>query len=198
MGFLRRLWHRLLFGSSPLPGPRPTARPAARAGSAAARPAADADAIAATLRQWVKPQPPRYCYRSREELELALLLPWLAGEEERMPFLDELLPTAKKTLPWTSDYVFGEPWEQCQQWGPLVIQAPEMMTTEGFCCLLKAELTYGLSTFCTPLDLLSRPVRMLWLLRQGQRAGQVFAALEQALGSRERAMNHAWWVIAEL
>jgi hypothetical protein len=41
-------------------------------------------------------------------------------------------------------------------------------------------------------------VRMRWLLRHGQRVGQLYAGLEQALGSRERALHSAWWVVADL
>ena len=194
MDFLHRLWHRLLFGSSPRPQPP---RPAAR--SAAARlDAAAAAAVAATIREWVKPHPPRYVYRSREEVELALLMPWLTNAERRR-FLDLLLPRAGNHDPWTIADVEGEPWEQCQQWDePLVITEPETMTSEGFCCLLEFALKTGLTTFCTPLEVLSRPVHMLWLYRQGQRAGQVYAALEQALGNRAQALNYAWWVIAGL
>ena len=207
MGFVRRLWHRLLFGSSPLTAqPRPAARPPAqpRPSAAPARPAsasasaADMDAIAATIRQWVKPQPPRCVYRSRQEVELALLLAWLP-ETERRRFLDLLLPRAGKQHPWALDDVDEDLWQQCQKWDePLVINEPETMTTEGFCALLEAEVSGGLTTYCTPLDLLSRPVRMLWLLRQGQRAGQVYAALEQALGNRLLALDAAWWVVAGL
>lgn len=175
MGFVRRLW-QTLFCSSP---------------SAQSRPAASA----ATARPQAKP--PRYQFRSREELELALLLPWLT-DAERARFLDRLLPNARKYLPWTEAYLWGEPWEQCQRWGPLVIKEPQTMSVEGFCCLLEAELTIGLQTFTTPLEALSRPVRMLWLLRQGRRAGQVYVALEQSLGNRSQAMDYAWWVVAGL
>ncbi len=90
------------------------------------------------------------------------------------------------------------PRQQVHQWDdPLVIKGPETMDSEGFCLLLGAELGSGLSTFCTPLWLLSRPVRMLWLWRQGQRAGHVYAAMEQALG-RAQALNFAWWVVTGL
>ena len=200
MGFLRRLWHRLLFGSSPLAAaPRPAA-PAAHPGPArpmSASAAAGADAIAATIREWVKPHPPRCVYRSREEVELALLLAWLP-EAERRRFLDLLLPKAGKYHPWTPKNVEEEPRQQVQQWDePLVIQQPETMTTEGFCALLEAELSGGLMTFCTPLELLSRPVRMLWLLRQGRLAGQVYTAFEQVVG-RARALDAAWWTVDRL
>ena len=178
MGFVYRLW-QTLFPSSPAAPPRPAA-------------AAAADST--THRYF---PPPRYHYRSREEVELALLLPWLT-DAERARFLDRLLPNARKYLPWTEGYVWGEPWQQCQQWGPLVLQQPETMSIKGFCGLMGAELGYGLSTFCTPLALLSRPVRMLWLWRQGRRAGQVYAALEQALGNRAQALDYAWWVVAGL
>ncbi len=211
-GFLRRLWHRLLFGSSPLTAqPRPAAclpavppRSAARPPTSPARPGSPCPASPlsagdyATL-QWFKgkPQPPRCVYRSRDELELTLLLAWLpAGERRR--FLDLLLPKAGKHAPWTLDDVDDEPWQQCQQWNePLVIQQPETMTTEGFCALLEAELSGGLMTFCTPLELLSRPVRMLWLLRQGRLAGQVYTAFEQVVG-RAQALDAAWWTVDRL
>ena len=201
MGFWTRLWHRFLFGSSPLTAqPRPAAPAAARPRSVrpSAAAAADADSIAATIREWIKPHPPRYVYRSREELELALLVPWLT-DEERGRFLDLLLPRAGKYQPWTSRFVKKEPRQQVHQWDdPLVIKQPETMSVEDFCCLLEAQFATGLSTFCTPLALLSRPVRMLWLLRQGQRAGQVYAALEQAVGTRAQALHHLWWVMVEL
>ena len=72
------------------------------------------------------------------------------------------------------------------------------MSVEGFCGLLEVELTAGLCTFCTTAEALSRPVRMLWLLRQGRRAAQVYAGLEAALGSRQQALEYARWVIAGL
>ena len=197
MGFLRRLWHRLLFGSSPLMPPRPAA-PVARPGPARmADASADIDAIAATIREWVKPHPPRCVYRSREEVELALLLAWLP-EAERRRFLDALLPRAGKQDSWTFDDVDEEPWQQCQKWQePVVIKEPETMTSEDFCCLLEGQLKSGLYTYCTPLDWLSRPVRMLWLLRQGRQVGQVYAIMEQTLGHAP-ALDAAWWVIAGL
>jgi hypothetical protein len=199
MGFLRRLWHRLLFGSSPLtqpPRPAAPARPTS-ACPASPRPAsAAADAIAATVRQWVKPQPPRCVYRSRAEIELALLLPWLPDGERRR-FLDRLLQ-ARKQDPWTIDDVDEEPWEQCQRWDePLVLHELETMDSEGFCALLEGQLKTGFYTYCTPLEVLSRPVRMLWLLRQGRLVGQVYAAMEQALG-HEQALDLAWSVVAGL
>jgi hypothetical protein len=213
MGFLRRLWHRLLFGPSPLTQPpRPAARPdsarlddaaAARAAAAKAHQAACAatraalDAWVARVRQFQQPRPPRCVYRSREERELALLLAWLPDAERRR-FLDLLLPKAAKYHPWTPKNVEGEPWQQCQKWAdPLVINEPETMTSEGFCALLETQLAGGLITFCTPLDLLSRPVRMLWLLRQGQHAKQVYTVMEQVLG-RAQAMDFAWWVVTGL
>ena len=170
MGFLRRLWNTLF-------------------------PSFSAARLAASARPQTKP--PRYQYRSREEIELALLMPWLS-DAERARFLARLMPNARKYLPWSALDLPDEPWEQCQRWWPLVLKAPESMSIEGFCCLLEAELTSGLSTFCTPLSLLSRPVRMLWLLRQCRRAGQVYAALERALGNRAQALDYAWWVVAGL
>jgi hypothetical protein len=210
MGFWSRLWHRLLFGSSPLPRlPRPAARPtsvhlddaaAARAAAAKAHQAACAalGAWAARVRQFQQqPRPLRCVYRSREEIELTLLMPWLPDTERRR-FLDQLLPNAGKYHPWTARDVEGEPWEQCQKWAdPVVINDPETMDSEDFCTLLEARVKNGLYTYCTPLEVLSRPVRMLWLWRQGKQAGQVYAALEQALG-RAQAMDFAWWVVAGL
>jgi hypothetical protein len=204
MGFLRRLWHRLLFGSSPLSqpprpaaSPRPAAQPSRPGSARPAAASADVDAIAATIREWVKPHPPRCVYRSREEIELALLLPWLPDAERRR-FLNLLLTRAGKQDPWTIDDVDEEPWQQVQQWAdPLVITEPETMDSEDFCALLEAHIKIGLYTFCTPLEVLSRPVRMLWLWRQGRRAGQIYAAMEQALG-RAQALDAAWWVVAGL
>ena len=203
MGFVRRLWHRLLFGSSPLTAqPRPPVRPAAHpARPGPARPsaasAADMDAIAATIREYIKPRPPRCVYRSRAEVELALLLAWLP-EGERRRFLDLLVPRAGRQHPWTLDDVDDELWLQCQKWRePLDIKEPETMTREDFCTLLETQLKSGLDTYCTPLDGLSRPVRMLWLLRQGRLVGQVYAAMEQALG-RAQALDFAWWTVARV
>ena len=178
MWFLRRLWHVLTFSDvSPLAAPAPAA---AQATSAA-----------------TQPEPPRYRYRSREEVEVALLLSWLS-EAERPRFVERLLPKARKYLPWSEQRLEGEPWEQCQEWGPLVIRQPEALSIEGFCRMLEAELVIGLQTYCTSLEALSRPVRMFWLWRQGRRAGQVYAALEQALGNHGQAVSYAWWVVAGL
>ena len=204
MGFWSRLWHRFLFGSSPLTAPprpaaRPAVAPAARPGPARPASAANADieALAATIRECIKPPPPRCVYRLRQELELALLLAWLP-ESERRRFLDLLVPRAGRHASWTFDDVEGEPWQQVHKWDePLVIKEPETMSVEDFSCLLEAQLESGLYTYCTPLDWLSRPVRMLWLLRQGRLAGQVYAALEQAAGSLA-ALDAAWWVVAGL
>ena len=205
MGYLRRLWHRLLFGSSPLTAPP---RPAVRPPAAPARPSpvhppaasarsAVADDIAATIRQWIKPPPIRFVYRSRQEVELALLMPWLTDAERRR-FLDALLPRAGKQAPWSLEDVDEDLWQQCQRWRePVVIQESETMSREDLSTLLETQLRSGLYTYCTPLDLLSRPVRMLWLLRQGLQVGQVYAALEQALG-RAQALDAAWWVVAGL
>jgi hypothetical protein len=145
----------------------------------------------------VKARPPRCVYRSRQEVELALLLAWLPDTERRR-FLDLLVSRARtgKRAPWAIDDVDEDLWEQVQRWQePLVITEPETITDEGFCNLLEVQLAGGLTTFCTPLDLLSRPVRMLWLLRQGRLVGQVYTAMEQALGHAQ-ALDLAWWTIA--
>ncbi|HEU5198695.1 MAG TPA: hypothetical protein VFU32_03605 [Ktedonobacterales bacterium] len=208
MGFWSRLWHRLLFGPSPLTQPpRPAARPAAHPGLArpplaSARPplasAADIEEMAFTIREYIKPRPPRFVARSRQEVELALLLAWLP-ETERRRFLDLLVPRAGKQPPWTLDDVEEDLWEQVHRWQePLVITEPETMTREGFSTLLGTQIKSGLYTYCTPLEVLSRPVRMLWLLRQGRLVGQVYAAMEQALGSPAQALDAAWWVVAGL
>ena len=146
--------------------------------------------------QW-KPKLPNKWYRLREEIELALLLLWLP-EAARPRFVAQLLHSADRYLPWPETAIVGEPWQQCQQWGPQVIKDPQTMSVEGFCHVMEAELTAGLQTFTTPLDILSRPVRMLWLLKLGKRAGQAYAGLEQALGGEERAVEYAWWTIAKL
>ena len=130
-------------------------------------------------------------------MELALLLAWLP-ETERRRFLDLLLPRAGKQHPWALDDVDEDLWQQCRKWDePLVIQEPETITREDFSTLLETQLAGGLMTYCTPLDVLSRPVRMLWLLRQGRLIGQVYALLEQAVG-RAQALDAAWWTIARL
>jgi hypothetical protein len=197
MGFWTRLWHRLLFGSSPLTAqPRPAARPVPVRPASPHQAASDSAAadIAFTLRQWVKPQPPRCVYRSRQELELAFLLAWVP-EDERRRFLDALLPRAGKQAPWTLEDIDDDLWQQCQRWQePLVIQEAETMSREDLSCLLEGQLKTGCYTYCTPLEVLSRPVRMLWLLRQGRQVGQVYAAMEQALG-RAQALDAAWWAI---
>ena len=140
-------------------------------------------------------QPPDPWYILREEVELALLVAWLPKAEQPRA-VGRLALNAGKHYPWTRADLPDEPREQCQQWGPVDIQEPEMVSVEGWCGLLEVELTAGLCTFCTLPEDLSRPVRMLWLLRQGRRAGQVYAGLEAALGSRQRALEYARWVIA--
>jgi hypothetical protein len=130
-------------------------------------------------------------------VELALLVLWLP-EAARPRFVAHLLESADRYRPWSAKAVEGEPKEQCQRWGPLVLKEPETMSVEGFCDVMEVEVTAGLSTFSTPPDLLSRPVRMLWLLKLGKRAGQAYAELERALGSQEQAIEHAWWTIARL
>lgn len=172
MDFLRHLW-RVFIGAAPAVSS--SSAPAARTAQ----------------------QPPRKWYILREELELALLVPWLP-EAERPRAVGRLGLNAGKHYPWTRADLLDEPREQCQQWGPLEIQEPELLSVEGWCGLLEVELTAGLCTFCTTLDELSRPVRMLWLLRQGRRAAQVYAGLEAALGSRQRALEYARSVIAGL
>ncbi|HEU5199908.1 MAG TPA: hypothetical protein VFU32_09735, partial [Ktedonobacterales bacterium] len=150
-----------------------------------------------TIREYIKPRPPRFVARSRQEVELALLLAWLP-ETERRRFLDLLLPRAGRQPPWTLDDVEEDLWQQCQRWDePLVITEPETMTRQDFSDLLETQLTSGLYTYCTPLEVLSRPVRMLWLLRQGRLVGQVYAAMEQVVGHAQ-ALDAAWWVVAGL
>jgi hypothetical protein len=130
-------------------------------------------------------------------VELAFLLAW-TPEDERRRFLDLLLPRAGKQDPWTLDDVDDDLWEQCHKWRePVIIQGPETISREDLSALLEAQLKSGLYTYCTPLDVLNRPVRMLWLLRQGRQVGQVYAAMEQALG-RVQALDAAWWVVASL
>ena len=209
MGYLRRLWHRLLFGSFPVPAPAAPPRraaPAARPPAApprpavrppAVRPASPFTAAEVAALQWLKARPPRCVYRSRQEGELAFLLAWVPDDERRR-FLDALLPRAGRQDPWSLEDVDEDLWQQCQRWRePVVIQESETMSREDLSTLLETQLRSGLYTYCTSLDLLSRPVRMLWLLRQGRQVGQVYAALEQALG-RAQALDAAWWVVAGL
>jgi hypothetical protein len=124
-------------------------------------------------------------------------MPWLTDAERRR-FLDALLPRAGRHAPWTLEDVDDTLWQQCQQWREsIVIQEPETISREDLSTLLEAQFKSGLYTYCTPLEVLSRPVRMLWLLRQGRQVGQVYAAMEQALG-RVQALDAAWWVVAGL
>ena len=175
MGFARHLWHMLTCAAPALPD---------GAFPAPAQPAEPR-------------KPPNKWYRLREEVELALLVLWLP-EAARPRFVGHLIERADRYLPWSAKAVEGEPWEQCRRWGPLVIKEPETMSVEGLCHVMEAELTAGLQTYTTPREMLSRPVRMLWLLKLGRRAGQAYAGLEQALGGEDRALEYAWWTITKM
>ena len=134
---------------------------------------------------------------SRSEVELALLLPFLS-EAERPRFLIGLAQAAWRSFPWPEAPLAKEPRAQLVVWAPIVPADCTGLGEPDLSAWLKKEVLDGLRSVQTPLALLSRPVRMYWLLRQGQRAGQVYAALERLLGDREQALDCVWRVVAGL
>ncbi len=159
---------------------------------AAAAPAAVPPAAPTSPMASPAPRPPRL---SRPELELSLLLAFLP-DAERPRFLARLVQAAPRRFPWQEHEVAGEPRAQCAHWEPLA--GLDKLTVPGLCARFERELEAGLRSYQTPLEELSRPVRMYWLLKQGRRLGQVAAALEQRLGSRQQALRVLWWVVADL
>jgi hypothetical protein len=121
---------------------------------------------------------------------MALLLAGLpaAGREA---VVAELLPLAEKRPAWSEEDVGVEAGEQCRGWWrPLTEERLRQQTPRGLLLTMQTELEAGLRTMGSPLWLLNRIVRGVWLLHRGQRVGQIYGELERQLG--DAALAVAW------
>jgi hypothetical protein len=123
--------------------------------------------------------------------EMALLVAGLPAEG-REAVAGQLLGLVEKRPAWAEEDVGVEAAEQCRGWWrPLTEERLRQQTPRGLLLTLQTELECGLRSAASPLWLLNRIVRRVWLLHQGQRVGQVYQALERALGERSVALG---WV----
>lgn len=121
--------------------------------------------------------------------EMALLMAGLpaAAREE---CIQRLLPLVEKRPAWNEEDVGDAPAEQCRCWWPFALDRLHQQTPRGLLLTLQTELEGGLRSAATPLWLLNRIVRRVWLLHQGQRVGQVYQELVRQLG--DTALALAW------
>lgn len=125
-----------------------------------------------------------------QRFELALLVAGLpaAGREA---CAQGLLPLVAKRPAWQEEDVGEEAAEQCRDWWhPLAEERLRQQTPRGLLLTMQTELESGLRSMATPLWLLNRIVRRVWLLHQGQRVGQAYRELERQLG--DAALALAW------
>jgi hypothetical protein len=123
--------------------------------------------------------------------EMALLVAGLPAEG-REAVAGQLLALVGKRPAWQEEDVGVEAAEQCRGWWrPLTEERLQQQTPRGLLLTLQTELECGLRSAASPLWLLNRIVRRVWLLHQGQRVGQVYRALERTLGERSLALG---WV----
>jgi hypothetical protein len=122
--------------------------------------------------------------------EVALLVAGLpaAGREACVA---GLLPLAGNRPAWQEEDVGEEAPAQCRDWWhPLAEERLRQQTPRGLVLTIQTELESGLRSMATPLWLLNRIVRRVWLLHQGQRIGQAYRELERQLGDGAQAL--AW------
>ena len=130
--------------------------------------------------------------------EMALLVASLpaAGREACIRML---LPLALKRPPWPEDEVSYEAAEQCRDWWrPLGEAQLRQQTPRSLLFTMQTEIEGGLRSAATPLWLLNRIVRRVWLLHQGQRVGQVYRELERKLGDAALAVEQVYRMIVDL
>jgi hypothetical protein len=119
-----------------------------------------------------------------------------AGQEA---LLARLLPLAGKRPAWSEEEVGDEePAEQCRCWWPFAEERLKQQTPRSLLLTMQTELEGGLRTMGTPLWLLNRIVRRVWLLHQGQRVGQVYRELERQLGDQGTALEWVSRMVAGL
>lgn len=104
--------------------------------------------------------------------------------------LRQVLALAAKRPAWQEEDVGEAAAEQCRCWWPLSEERLHRQTPRGLLLMLQTEVEGGLRSMATPLWLLNRIVRQVWLLHQGQRVGQVYGELERQLG--DAALALAW------
>jgi hypothetical protein len=102
--------------------------------------------------------------------------------------MQRLLAAAAKRPPWSVGDVGADPAEQLQSWWPLAAEKIAQQQPRGLLLIFHTELEAGLRSMATPLDLLNRVVRGVFLLRQGRRVGQVYQELERQLGDESLAL----------
>ncbi len=130
--------------------------------------------------------------------ELALLVAGLPAAG-RAACAERLLPLAAKRPAWQEEDVGEAAAEQCRDWWhPLAEERLRQQTPRGLVLTIQTELEGGLRTMGTPLWLLNRIVRRVWLLHQGQRVGQAYRELERQLGDGAQALEWVKRMIAGL
>jgi len=135
--------------------------------------------------------------RSHLLFEARLLVAALPAEE-RERCIQRLLPLVEKRPPWNEQDVGDEPAEQCKYWWPLSSEKVAQQTPRGLQLVMLTELENGLRSMATPLWLLNRIVRGVWLLRLGRRVGQVYAELERQPGGSQQAREQVRQVFTML
>jgi hypothetical protein len=145
--------------------------------------------MAAAERSEVSPEGRRF--------ELALLVAGLP-EVGRAESIERLLPLVKQRPAWDEEAVGDEAAEQCRCWWPLADERLREQTPRGLLLTLQTEIEAGLRSAASPLWLLNRIVRRVWLLHQGQRVGQVYRELERQLGDEGQALARVRQMLAGL
>ncbi len=121
--------------------------------------------------------------------EMALLVAGLPAARQA-EYIQCLLPLVEKRPAWSEEDVGDEPAEQCRCWWPFADDRLREQTPRSLLLTLQTELESGLRSAATPLWLLNRIVRRVWLLRQGRCVGQVYRELERQLG--DASLGLAW------
>lgn len=129
--------------------------------------------------------------------EAALLVAGLPAAR-REAWMRQVLALAEKRPAWQEEDVGDEAAEQCRCWWPLVEERLRQQTPRGLLLTLQTELEGGLRSMATPLWLLNRIVRRVWLLHQGRRVGQVYRELERQLGDAALALEWVSQMVAGL
>ncbi|HEY7357430.1 MAG TPA: hypothetical protein VH590_13220 [Ktedonobacterales bacterium] len=98
-----------------------------------------------------------------QRFEAALLVAGLpVGIREAC--LRQVLALAAKRPAWQEEDVGEEAAEQCRCWWPLAEERLHRQTPRGLLLMLQTEVEGGLRSMATPLWLLNRIVRRVWLL----------------------------------
>ena len=130
--------------------------------------------------------------------EVALLVARLPAVG-REAVVQRRLPLVEHRPAWNAEEVGVEAAEQCRGWWrPLGEERLRQQTPRGLLLTLQTEVEGGLRSMASPLWLLNRVVRRVWLMHQGQRVGPVYGELERQLGDAALALEWVSRMVAEL